>query len=364
MKRARSLWVVFSVLGLGVAAPGCQLYRPDPSRGNVCAARTDGQAQGVCVPADQGPAAAWNQAVGDGRGPVQMWATWPNNLTLDSLVRDRNALGAWLSDANAVLSFTSTQNAESYRATLGGKLADLLNQVRDRQAQLLAQPGVDAIGHFKAALSDKAKAERDPLVAEAAAGKQSMAAVQAIFDKAKSDAAPLSAAYAALVTQFQAYRATEAAETSAYAAFAQQASAASAAELPGIEQAVLAASKDASAKAASVSMSAMKLAAQLQMFQAAQQAAIQPYAAFMATHGAALPDMTSDALRSVSAVQGYAQLRATRSDATATSLLHGMVMREKALSLLAPPPPPAGAQAARTMGAALGKAPLPAREAP
>jgi hypothetical protein len=78
----------------------------------------------------------------------------------------------------------------------------------------------------------------------------------------------------------------------------------------------------------------MKLSAQIQQFELASQMAIGPHRDFLATHGAALPDMTSDALRSLNAMLGYLQQRVSRSDATAISLLHGVAMRRQALMLL------------------------------
>jgi hypothetical protein len=79
----------------------------------------------------------------------------------------------------------------------------------------------------------------------------------------------------------------------------------------------------------------MKLSAQIQAFELSSQSAIAPYKDLLATHGAALPDMTSGALRSLNAMLGYVQQRVARSDATATSLLDGIAMRKQALALLA-----------------------------
>ena len=87
-------------------------------------------------------------------------------------------------------------------------------------------------------------------------------------------------------------------------------------------------------------MAAMQLAAQIQVFEMSSQTAMAPYEDFMATHGAAAPDMTSDALRSINAMLGYVQQRVKRSDATASTLLAGIAMRTKALEMLAAPPPP------------------------
>jgi hypothetical protein len=90
----------------------------------------------------------------------------------------------------------------------------------------------------------------------------------------------------------------------------------------------------------------MKLSAQIQQFEIASQEAIEPHADFMATHGAALPDMTSAAQRSLNAMLGYVLRRVARSDATATALVLGVGMRRKALQMLAGSPASVRAQVA------------------
>ncbi|NUQ78543.1 MAG: hypothetical protein HUU21_33865 [Polyangiaceae bacterium] len=80
---------------------------------------------------------------------------------------------------------------------------------------------------------------------------------------------------------------------------------------------------------------AIKLSAQIQQFEIASQEALEPHADFMATHGAAMPDMTSAAQRSLNAMLGYIQRRVARSDATATALVIGVGTRRKALQMLA-----------------------------
>jgi hypothetical protein len=285
---------------------------------------------------DQDPADAWQKAERHGPMPIQMWAKWPTDVTLDQLVASRDRLNAWFADIDRVLTYVrdTQKNAESYRASMAGNLGASLQQTKDRQAEIRDQKPVDPIANFKQAIDDKARVEKSPRLATIAADKQSMMAVQQVFDRAKSDATPLEAAFAEIVPQFTAYRATEAAETAAYAALAKQASAASIDALTGIEKAILTAAKNASSTPNELSMSAMKLSAQIQAFELAEQAAIGTHKDFLATHGAALPDMTSGALRSLNAMLGYVQQRVARSDATATSLLHGVAMRRQALVLL------------------------------
>jgi hypothetical protein len=86
--------------------------------------------------------------------------------------------------------------------------------------------------------------------------------------------------------------------------------------------------------AATLSLSAMKLSAQIQAFAGASEAALTPHADFLATHGAASPDTSSSALRSLNAMLGYIERRVARSDAVAVSLLQGTSMRAQALFLL------------------------------
>jgi len=257
-------------------------------------------------------------------------------MSLDELVASEDNLNAWFADIDAAVAYVrdTQRSAESYKASMAGKLGALLKQAKDRQAEIAAQKPVDAVGNFKTAITDKASTEKSSSLASLAIDKRSMSAAQAVFDKAKNDAAPLSSAYASIVTQFTAYRATEATETAAYVTLAQQASQSTLATLPSVEQAVLAAAKDASSKPNDLALNAMKLSAQIQVFEISEQTEIAPYKDFMATHGAAMPDMTSSALRSLNAMLGYVQKRVARSDATATSLLNGLAMRKQALVIL------------------------------
>ena len=333
MRKAKFLWGATIAFSLSVSTSGCSAPAPDPSLGSFCAASADGRQR--CVSTNQGPAAAWNQ-VSKSMMPIQMWAIRPEGVTLDKLLSDKHRLDLWFADIDTVLTYVrdTQRNAESYKASLEGNLGALLAEAEARQLDLLKQDPEDPARNFKQALSDKASAEKSPILATIAGDKQSMMAVQAVFDQAKTDAAPLSATYADLAAQFSAYRATEAMETAMYATLAQQASQSTLATLPDIEQAILAAAKDASGKPVELSSKAMKLSAELQVFEVASQGAIAPHTDFLATHGAVLPDMTSRARRSLNAMLGYIKQRVARSDAAATSLLNGAAARHQALVLL------------------------------
>jgi hypothetical protein len=333
MNPIKNVSMALAVLALGALAPGCAPH-PDETLGSLCAASENGEPH--CVRSNQGPAAAWSQAAPHGELPVQMWAKRPDAVALEDLVGSPTLLKAWFADTDKVHTYVrdTKKNAESYLASMGGHGGRLLDEAINRQQQLLSRSPVDAIGDFKAALNDKASAEKSPVVAALATDKQSMTAVQTVFEKARTDIASLESAYAGLAAQFTTYRATEAAETQTYKALAQQASQATLATLPDVEQAILTAGLTASATPNDLALNAMKLSAQLQSFELSSQAALTPHTDFLATHGAALPDMSSGALRSLNAMLGYIQQRITRSDATATSLLNGIVMRRQALVVL------------------------------
>jgi hypothetical protein len=331
MRQLKILLATLAFLALGAFAPGC-VPAPDATLGSFCASPAEGGEH--CVSANQSPAGAWNTAALHGGLPIQMWAMPPNDVNFDELAASPDKLQAWFADIDTVLAFVREKNAESYRASMAGKLGALLQQAKDRQAELRAQTSVDPIAPFKTALYDKARVEKSPLLASIVADKQAMIAVQHVVDRTKSDAAPLAATFAEIATQFTAYRASEAAETASYAALAQQASAASLDALPSVEKAILTASAHASNTPLPLIHLAHKLSAQIQAFELAQHEAIAPHTDFLATHGAALPDMTSSALRSLNAMLGYIQQRVARSDATATSLLHGVALRRQALVLL------------------------------
>ncbi|MEO7331587.1 MAG: hypothetical protein ABI193_23635 [Minicystis sp.] len=272
----------------------------------------------------------------DGGLPIQMWAEWPDSIGIGPLATSSSDLSAWYADIDTVLLYVrdTQRSAESYKASLEGRLDHLLDEVKEIQVSILASRPVDVAGRFKSALGDKAGAEKSALVTALAEDKQAMAAAQAAFDQAKSEAAPLSSAFVVVSAQFTAYRATEAAETQTYVTLAKQASQSTLVTLPDVEQAILTAAQGASAAPNALALAAMKLSAEIQAFEVEAQAALDPHADFLAAHGAVRPDLSSRALRSLNAMLGYIQQRVARSDAVAASLLRGTATREQALLLL------------------------------
>ena len=292
-------------------------------------------------------------------GSLERWVPLPRRVIAFTLVgkttsgprrllRSGENLNRWFATIDKVIEYLrdTEGSAESYKWSMEARLGLWLKSAKKRQQELLSQMPVDAAGSFKAALTDKASAEKDPIVAAIASDKLAMGEVQKVFESAKTEIGPFAAQYASLAKDFSAYRATEAAETEAYGKLAADASKAGLDGLDAVEQAILTAALEASAKPNGLASAAMKLAAQIQQFEIASQEAIEPHADFMATHGAALPDMTSSALRSLNAMLGYMLRRVARSDATATALVLGVGMRRKALQMLAGSPASVRAQVA------------------
>ncbi|HTN90074.1 MAG TPA: hypothetical protein VL242_40650, partial [Sorangium sp.] len=267
---------------LGAVASGCLWERGDDSLGSFCAASVGGAEQ--CVGENLGPRSAWSRAEKDGVPPIEMWATWPSTKTMDEVVASGYWVDVWFSHMNEAIAYVrdDARNAESLRATLAGKLEALLDEAVQRQRALLSQAPADAAGNFKAAMIDKASAEEEPLAAALAADKQAMAVVQAVFDQARSDAAPLRSRYAGAAARFAAYRATEAAETAAYAVLSAEASRLGIDGLDGAEQAVLAAVREASRAPNELAAEVMTLAAELQALAVSFEEAIAPHEELLA----------------------------------------------------------------------------------
>ncbi|WP_437875819.1 hypothetical protein [Sorangium sp. So ce513] len=289
-----------------------------------------------CVDASEGPASAWSKAEEDGELPIQVWAVEPNRFRFGDVAESEAKLRAWFDNVDRAVAYVRDEqkHAESLRATLHGELLGLLLLVRRGQEASLEKEPVRAAESFTRAMTDKASAEEEPLAAAIAADKQALAAATAVFDEARAEAAPLVSRYAAVAARFADYRATEAAEMAAYAALSAEASRSGIDALGGVEQAVLAAAREASRAPNEIAAEIMTLSAELQALAVSFEEALSPHKEVLATHGAVVPDMTSGALRSLGAMLGYAQRRVARSDATATALLGGIALRRQALRVL------------------------------
>jgi hypothetical protein len=350
MKRT---WVVKSIafmMAMGLGVPGCFLAGNDEkSEGRICASPVEGGNH--CVSSSSGPSAAWNKAAAAGSEPIQMWAVWPEDVELNEIIAFPTRLEMWLDDVQTVIDYLriTQRNAESYHASLSGKLGDDIREVSRLQNEIIKGKAADPKKRVEQLLFDKAVSESEPLKAEITADKQTIGDVLTIVDQAKVDGAPFASLYKKLVDDFATYRATEATETAAYAALAKDASNALVSELDAVEKSILDAAHTASAKPNELLVAGMKLNAQILQFENGSREAMAPHADFMSNHGASVPDLSSGALRSIHAILGYAEQRVTRSDATAKGLLLGAGMRRQALQLLATAPSPVRATIANAM---------------
>src|SRR5689334_21292769 len=133
---------------LGGLLPGCLWDFTGEDTGQICAISVGGDEH--CVSSSDDPAVAWDAAAADGSLPIQMWAKWPEETTIDDLVRSRDKLHRWFDDINKAGAYVrgTKGSAESYRASLDGRLGQLLREVKAHQAALLAEKPVDAVGDF------------------------------------------------------------------------------------------------------------------------------------------------------------------------------------------------------------------------
>ncbi|WP_437732200.1 hypothetical protein [Sorangium sp. So ce1335] len=329
-RHAALLAAAAAALALVATATGCSWPREDHAPGMFCAQANTSVVE-RCVDASEGPGSAWSKAEEDGELPISMWARPPFSVS-DAFVASEADLSAWFDNLDRAVAYVRDEekHAESLRATLHGELLGLLLTYRRRQEEILQEEPVRAADNFTRAMTDKASAEEEPLAAD----KQAMAVVQAVFDEARSDAAPLVSRYAAVAARFADYRATEAAETAAYAALSADASRSGIDGLDGVEETVLAAAREASRAPGELEAEIMTLSAEIQALAVSFEEAIAPHREVLATHGAVVPELTSGALRSLGAMLGYAQRRVARSDVTATALLGGIALRRQALRVL------------------------------
>jgi hypothetical protein len=108
------------VAAVGTIAPGCE--GDTEAFGRICAAPFGGGT--ACVPAEKGPATAWQQAEAEGEPPIEMWVERPEEMTLDDLVKSEQNLTRWFATVDEVIEYVrdTQRNAESYKLTLEGRL--------------------------------------------------------------------------------------------------------------------------------------------------------------------------------------------------------------------------------------------------
>ncbi|MBK9260142.1 MAG: hypothetical protein IPM54_09935 [Polyangiaceae bacterium] len=121
-----------------------------------------------------------------------MWVERANGTALDEWVSRPGAVDGYLDVVQEVLDYlrVTQRNAESYHASLAGKLGRDLERARRLQEKIIADQSADPKTRIQKMLLDKGAKEKDPLKAEIAADKQTMGDVQAMIDKTKVDAEP------------------------------------------------------------------------------------------------------------------------------------------------------------------------------
>ncbi|WP_437804923.1 hypothetical protein [Sorangium sp. So ce1078] len=208
--RAAVLVAAAAALTLGAGSPGCLWERSDDALGSFCAAPAGADGEEYCVGANLSPGAAWSQAEVHGDLPIEMWTELPRDVAMSELAGSEDTLTIWLGNVDKVVSYVRDEkrNAESYGATLAGKLRFLLEYAESQQISLLQEEPIRAADRFTEAMTEKANAEKYPMVAALAADKQVMAAAQAVFAQARDEAAPLQAAYASAVARSRGSRFT------------------------------------------------------------------------------------------------------------------------------------------------------------
>jgi hypothetical protein len=178
-------------MAFGLSAPGCFGFGgKEIHYWEICASSVDGKA--YCVPEGSGPGAAWADVKAhNGAEPIEMWVVRADDEDFDEWVARPGSLDAYLDTVQEVLDHVrvTQKNAESYQATMAGRLGRDLFLARMAQEKLIAERAVDPKERIQSALMAKAAPETDPLKAEVAADKQSMGDVQAIVDQAMVDAA-------------------------------------------------------------------------------------------------------------------------------------------------------------------------------
>ena len=288
----------------------------------------------ICVADTQAPSVVWAQAIAKKHTlPIQMWVPYPDP-NLDAFVANKQEMDAWFADIKKLTSFISTGNAESYDASLKGKLGDLVKQAKTRQDQLIASPPANpapAIQSFKDALSAQAAKTTGPVGVAIANDKQSIAAVTAIVGDAATTVKGFQKPFADMVARFNAYRSTEAGEIASYTKYSQDGASSTLDTMPAVQDEIIQLNQTVSGPPDQFIVDAMRLRALIAAEAARYQAQLAPYADYLARTGTRRPDLTSGATRSLDNMVAYVQGRRDRNDALATQLLDQLSLRRQAL---------------------------------
>ena len=128
-------------MGMALPGSGCFLFGDEAEQEGASPV----QGGTYCVPASEGPSAAWAKAEANGTEPIRMWALWPKNVPIDDVIASPTRVNAWLDDEQRVMDYlrVTRGNAESYRATLAGRLGRDLSRARRAQEKIIADKVLD-----------------------------------------------------------------------------------------------------------------------------------------------------------------------------------------------------------------------------
>lgn len=264
--------------------------------------------------------------------PIQMWVTYPDD-NLDSFVANKAEIDAWFLDVKNVLDFLSAGNAESYAASMKGKLGDLVTNAKKRQDQLLAvttNPG-PTLQQFKDALTAQAEATTGPMKAALADDKAAIVAVTDIVTNTKIQVRSLHDPYYAIAARYKEYKDTEAAEISEYTQLSLQGAATTLDTLPAVQAQVLQTDHRNGSLQDQLVLDATRLRATFAAIGVTYRAQLAPYLDHLARTGANRPDLTSEPMRSLDNMVAYVETRTERNNALAARLLDELSARRQVL---------------------------------
>ena len=159
MKRRNALGGIVLVMATGMALPGsgCFLFGDEEQEAwEICASSIDGDAH--CVAGSDGPNDAWKKVVANGgTEPIQMWVARTDRAEFDEWVSYPGTVDAYLDYTREILDYVRvTQgNAESYRATLAGRLGQDLMDARRAQEKIIADKVLDPKTRVESPLFDR-----------------------------------------------------------------------------------------------------------------------------------------------------------------------------------------------------------------
>ena len=303
--------------------------------GKICASPAQG---GVyCVPANQDPAGAWDQAISRGSLPIQMWAPRPDAIPLEALVADAAELNVWLEDMDKALRYVHDvkKNAESYRASLAGNAGQLLRETVELQKRLIAN-GQAAIDHAVAAFRDKILNQGNPIVMQAQSDQWNITAIHQDVERAAAAAAEFQHSFDRIATDFKAHRESETTMVARWKKVADDAATADLETLAVLRVEAHDFSREESRRPNNIILEASRLAATLQKADELRPPSTRPESVrdFGTTKQLNEPDFVATAARSLDNMIAYCEQRRNVSNEIARKISDGITARRDALIAL------------------------------